>query len=81
METSGSVKISKIHTIFLYVVCWRDSGLWAEKAGEDFSLMAVCENFSRRRTGENLMRTVKNRRLRRRLRLTRGPTLAILKMA
>lgn len=72
METSGSVKISKIHTTFLYVVCWRDSGLWAEEAGEDFSL---------RRTGENLMRTVKNRRLRRRLRLTRGPTLAILKMA
>lgn len=81
METSGSAKISKIHTTFLYVVCWRDSGLWAEKAGEDFSLRAVCENFSRRRTGENLMRTVKNRRLRRRLRLTRGPTLAILKMA
>ncbi|MED9781405.1 MAG: hypothetical protein UGE23_08440 [Peptococcaceae bacterium] len=81
METSGSIKISKIHTIFLYVVCWRDSGLWAEKAGEDFSLMADCENFSRRRMGENLMRTVKNRRLRRRLRLTRGPTLAILKMA
>ncbi len=81
METSGSVKISKIHTTFLYVVCWRDSGLWAEEAGEDFSLRAVCENFSRRRTGENLMRTVKNRRLRRRLRLTRGPTLAILKMA
>lgn len=81
METSGSVKISKIHTIFLYVVCWRDSGLWAEEAGEDFSLMAVCENFSRRRTGENLMRAVKNRRLRRRLRLTRGLTLAILKMA
>ena len=72
METSGSVKISKIHTTFLYVVCLRDSGLWAEEAGED---------FSRRRTGENLMRTVKNRRLRRRLRLTRGPTLAILKMA
>lgn len=81
METSGSIKISKIHTIFLYVVCWRDSGLWAEKAGEDFSLMADCENFSRRRMGENLMRAVKNRRLRRRLRLTRGPTLAILKMA
>lgn len=81
METSGSVKISKIHTTFLYVVCWRDSGLWAEKAGEDFSQRVVCENFSRRRTGENLMRTVKNRRLRRRLRLTRGPTLAILKMA
>lgn len=49
METSGSIKISKIHTTFLYVVCWRDSGLWAEKAGEDFSLMADCENFSRRR--------------------------------
>lgn len=81
METSGSVKISKIHTTFLYVVCWLASGLWAEKAGEDFSLRAVCENFSRRRTGENLMRTVKNRRLRRRLRLTRGLTLAILKMA
>lgn len=81
METSGSVKISKIHMTFLYVVCWRVSGLWAEKAGEDFSLRAVCENFSRRRTGENLMRTVKNRRLRRRLRLTRGLTLAILKMA
>lgn len=81
METSGSIKISKIHTIFLYVVCWRDSGLWAEKAGEYFSLMADCENFSRRRMGENLMRAVKNRRLRRRLRLTRGPTLAILKMA
>lgn len=81
METSGSVKISKIHMTFLYVVCWRASGLWAEKAGEDFSLRAVCENFSRRRTGENLMRTVKNRRLRRRLRLTRGLTLAILKMA
>lgn len=81
METSGSGKISKIHTTFLYVVCWRASGLWAEKAGEDFSLRAVCENFSRRRTGENLMRAVKNRRLRRRLRLTRGPTLAILKMA
>ena len=80
METSGSVKISKVHTTFLYVVCWRDSGLWAEEAGEDFSLRAVCENFSRR-TGENLMRTVKNRRLRRRLRLTLGPTLAILKMA
>lgn len=72
METSGSVKISKIHTTFLYVVCWRDSGLWAEEAGEDFSRRVVCEN---------LMRTVKNRRLRRRLRLTRGPTLAILKMA
>lgn len=81
METSGSIKISKIHTTLLYVVCWRDSGLWAEKAGEDFSLMADCENFSRRRMGENLMRAVKNRRLRRRLRLTRGPTLAILKMA
>lgn len=81
METSGSVKISKIHTTFLCVVCWRDSGLWAEKAGEDFSLMAVCKKFSRRRMGENLMRAVKNRRLRRRLRLTRGPTLAILKMA
>ena len=59
METSGSIKISKIHTTFLYVVCWRDSGLWAEKAGEDFSLMADCENFSRRRMGENLMRAVK----------------------
>lgn len=81
METSGSVKISKIHTAFLYVVCWRDSGLWAEKAGEDFSLMVVCENFSRRRMGKNLMRAVKNRWLRRRLRLTRGLTLAILKMA
>ena len=81
METSGSVKISKIHTTFLYVVCWRASGLWAEKAGEDFSLRAVCENFSRRRTGENLMRTVKNRRLLRRLRLTPGLLLAILKMA
>ena len=45
METSGSVKISKIHTTFLYVVCWRDSGLWAEKAGEDFSLMAVCKKI------------------------------------
>lgn len=81
METSGSIKISKIHTTFLYVVCWRDSGLWAEKAGEDFSLMADCENFSRRRMGKNLMRAVKNRWLRRRLRLTRGLTLAILKMA
>lgn len=81
METSGSVKISKIHTTFLYVVCWRASGLWAEKAGEDFSLRAVCEKFSRRRTGENLMRTVKNRRLLRRLRLTPGLLLAILKMA
>lgn len=81
METSGSVKISKIHTTFLYVVCWRASGLWAEKAGENFSLMVVCENFSRRRMGKNLMRAVKNRWLRRRLRLTRGLTLAILKMA
>lgn len=81
METSGSVKISKIHTTFLYVVCWRGSGLWAEKAGEDFSLTVVCENFSRRRMGKNLMRAVKNRWLRRRLRLTRGLTLAILKMA
>lgn len=81
METSGSVKISKIHTTFLYVVCWRDSGLWAEKAGENFSLMVVCEKFSRRRMGKNLMRAVKNRWLRRRLRLTRGLTLAILKMA
>lgn len=60
METSGSVKISKIHTTFLYVVCWRDSGLWAEKAGEDFSLMAVCKKFSRRGMGENLMRGEKS---------------------
>ena len=41
METSGSVKISKIHTTFLYVVCWRDSGLWAEKAGEDCCLQKI----------------------------------------